>query len=99
MGRKWGGYMEKGNYFFGGEEEERRKGRMNDFGERKYIFCRGEQNEEGKGGKYLKKDSISFWWKRKIEKVKSSNCYPIYHLHKHLRDEGPVKNSESLTNP
>ena len=34
--------------------------RMNDFGERKYIFSRGEQNGEGKGGKYLKKENISF---------------------------------------
>ena len=34
--------------------------RVNDFGERKYIFCRGEQNGEGKGGKYLKKENLSF---------------------------------------
>ena len=34
--------------------------RMNDFGERKYIFCRGEQNVEGKGGKHVEKENISF---------------------------------------
>ena len=63
--KRKGEIFDEQNYVFGGKEKQRRKG-MNDFGERKYIFCRRKQNGEGKGGKYLKKDNILFLVEKKI---------------------------------
>ena len=52
---------EKGNIFFCGGEDERRRKRRKTFRGGKYIYCGGIEEGRGNGEKYLEKE-MSPWW-------------------------------------
>ena len=56
------------------------KGR-NIFGKGKY-FARMKKNGEGKGGKYLKKENISLWRRRKGRKIIGEGKYFLWSTRK-----------------
>ena len=67
-GKKNGEKSAKENIFCGGEEKRRRKGRKI-FGEVNIFSTEAQKNREGKGGKYLEKENILFWRRRKRGEV------------------------------